>query len=65
MKSTFQEVEYMNELYVSDCSIYFRTNANTLDDAIEEISSRCIEEGIEINVDCAVLRDSDGNDIDD
>lgn len=43
----------------------WRKNANTLDDAIEEIFSRCIEDGIEINVDCAVLRDSDGNDIDD
>ena len=64
MKSTFQEVEYMNELYVSDCSIYFRTDANTCDDAIVELFNQCMETGVEIDVDHAVLRDSDGNDID-
>lgn len=54
----------MNELYVSDCSIYFRTDANTCDDAIEELFNQCMETGVEIDVDHAVLRDSDGNDID-
>lgn len=63
MKSTFQEVEIMNELYISDSSIYFKTNANTYDKAMDEFLKACAKADIDIIIENACLRDSDGNDV--
>ena len=53
----------MNELYISDCWIYFKTSENTYDKAMDEFLSKCVSAGIDINIENAVLRDSDGNDV--
>lgn len=31
----------MNELYISDSSIYFKTSENTYDEAMDEFLSKC------------------------
>ena len=36
----------MNELYVSDYWIYFKTNAKTYDEAIDDFIGKCIDAGI-------------------
>lgn len=51
----------MNELYISDSSIYFKTSENTYDEAMDEFLSKCASAGIDIYIENAVLRDSDGN----
>ena len=53
----------MNELYISDSSIYFKTSENTYDEAMDEFLSKCAAAGIDIYIENAVLRDSDGNDV--
>lgn len=53
----------MNELYISDCWIYFKTDKNTYDEAMDEFISKCAFAGIDIYIENAVLRDSDGNDV--
>lgn len=53
----------MNELYISDSSIYFRTSENTYDEAMDEFLIKCASAGIDIYIENAVLRDSDGNDV--
>lgn len=53
----------MNELYISDSSIYFKTNENTYDEAMDEFLSKCASAGIDIYIGNAALRDSDGNDV--
>ena len=42
------EVEIMNELYISDSSIYFKTNANTYDKAMDEFLNACVNADIDI-----------------
>lgn len=53
----------MNELYISDSSIYFKTSENTYDEAMDEFLSKCASAGIDIYIGNAALRDSDGNDV--
>lgn len=53
----------MNKLHIGDAYICFETNAKSYDEAMDEFLSKCVSAGIDIIIDCAVLRDSDGNDI--
>lgn len=53
----------MNELYVKDCWIYFKTDKNTYDEAMDEFLKKCVEADIDISIVNAKLRDKDGNDI--
>lgn len=57
------EVEIMNELYISDSSIYFKTNANTYDKAMDEFLKACVNANIDITIENACLRDENGIDI--
>lgn len=54
----------MNELYISDCWIYFKTNANTYDKAMDEFLKRCVDADIDINIENACLRDENGDEVD-
>lgn len=53
----------MNELYVSDCWIYFKTNAKTYDEAVDDFLKKCSDIGIDINIESAELRDENGEEI--
>ena len=53
----------MNELYMSDCRIYFGTHAKNVDAALDELFEKCVDAGIEIIVESAVLRDENGEEI--
>ncbi len=53
----------MNELYISDSSIYFKTNANTYDKAMDEFLKACVNANIDITIENACLRDENGIDI--
>ena len=53
----------MNELYVSDCWIYFKTEAKTYDEAMDEFLKKCADAGIDINIENAELRDENGEEI--
>lgn len=53
----------MNELYISDSSIYFKTNANTYDKAMDEFLNTCVNANIDITIENACLRDENGIDI--
>ena len=53
----------MNELYVSDCRIYFKTNAKTCEEATDEFLRKCADAGIEIVIERSELRDEDGEEI--
>ena len=50
----------MNELYISDSSIYFKTNANTYDKAMDEFLKACANADIDITIEDACLRDEHG-----
>lgn len=54
----------MNELYISDCLIYFKTKEKAYDKAMDEFLKRCVDEGIDINIERACLRDENGDAID-
>lgn len=55
----------MNELYIRDMCIYFKTNATTYEEAENEFEEACDRAGIEICGGCdGVLRDENGEDID-
>lgn len=54
----------MEELYIKDCQIYFKTNANTYNEAIDEFLKRCADADIDINIENACLRDKNGDEID-
>lgn len=53
----------MNELYISDCYIYFRTNESTYDKAMGEFLKACENADIDINIENACLRDENGVDV--
>ena len=57
------EIEIMNELYISDSSIYFKTNANTYDKAMDEFLNACVNADIDIAIENACLRDENGADV--
>lgn len=54
----------MNELFIEKGWIYWRTNKDNAEDALDELFEVCIKAGIELIVENKVLRDADGNDID-
>lgn len=53
----------MNELYISDSSIYFKTNANTYDKAMDKFLKACANADIDITIEDASLRDEHGADV--
>ncbi len=53
----------MNELYVSDCYLYFETRSDNKDEALDQLMSVCSANGIQLVVDRAVLRDSNGEEM--
>ena len=55
--------ENMNELYISDSRIYFNTNENTYDKAMDEFLKACADAGFDIVIENACLRDENGNEI--
>lgn len=54
----------MNELYIYDSQIYFKTNGNNYDEAMDEFLKKCADIGIDINILSAELRDENGEEID-
>lgn len=50
----------MNELYISNCWIYFETNAKNYDEAMDDFLEKCSNVGIEINIKSAELRGENG-----
>lgn len=54
----------MNELYVARGYMYFETNKNNCDEAIEDLFEICSKNGIELIVEESHLRNEDGEDID-
>ena len=50
----------MNELYISDSMIYFKTKANTCDEAMDDFLKKCVDAGIEITIEKAYLRNEGG-----
>ena len=42
---------------ISDCWIYFKTKEKIYDKAMDEFLKRCIDAGIDINIERARLRD--------
>lgn len=53
----------MNELYISDSSIYFKTREKTYDKAMDEFLKACVNAEIDIIIENACLRDENGVDI--
>ncbi len=53
----------MNELYISDSSIYFKTSAESYDKAMAEFLKVCAEADIDIAIENACLRDENGNEV--
>lgn len=53
----------MNELYVSDCYLYFETRSDNKDEALDQLMAVCSANGIQLIVDKAVLRDSNGEEM--
>lgn len=55
----------MNELYIKDVYMYYKTNATTYEEAIDEFEELCNKIGLEVRGGCdGVLRDENGEDID-
>lgn len=54
----------MNELYISDSSIYFKTREKTYDKAMDEFLKVCVNAEIDIIIENACLRDEDGCEVD-
>lgn len=54
-----------NELYIGNAHIYFKAMSDSAEDVYNLLQAICFENGIELCFDGeAILRDSDGNDID-
>lgn len=54
----------MNELYISDSSIYFKTREKTYDKAMDEFLKVCVNAEIDITIENACLRDENGCEVD-
>lgn len=55
----------VNELYISNAHIYFKSTDSSAEAIYNQLQEICLQNGIELCVDGeAILRDSDGNDID-
>lgn len=53
----------MNELYVNECWLYFKTKECTKEQAIQKLYDVCNSVGIELTVENSVLRNENGEDI--
>ena len=54
----------MNEIYIANAHIYFKGNGNA-EDVYRQLQEICFQNGIELSFSGeVVLRDEDGNDID-
>lgn len=54
----------MNELYINDCYVHFRTNEKTYDKAMDEFLKVCVEADIDIIIENACLRNEKGEEVD-
>lgn len=54
----------MNELYVSEGYLYFKTKTDNAALAVDKLIELCSANGIELTVEKAYLRNEDGEDID-
>ena len=54
-------MEILNELYIRDSSIYFKTSAESYDEAVDEFLKTCANADIDITIENACLRDENGN----
>lgn len=53
----------MNELYINDCWIYFKTNEDSATAALDKLFEICEDNGIELVVEKYALRNENGEDI--
>lgn len=53
----------MNELFINDCLVYFKTDLKNPEDALDKLFEICNQNGIEMVVENYALRDQEGNDI--
>ena len=53
----------MNDLYVDECRLYFKTKEVSKEEAIEKLYESCDAVGIELAIENSVLRNEDGEDI--
>ena len=58
------EEQSMNELYINDSIIYFKTNAKNYDKAMDEFIEACDKADIDITIENACLRDENGDEVD-
>lgn len=54
----------MNELYIGDSRICFKTDENTYDKAMDEFLKACVDAGIDIAIENAFLRNENGDEVD-
>lgn len=54
----------MNELYVPEGYLYFKTQTDNVAVAVDKLIKLCAANGIELTVEKAYLRNEDGEDID-
>lgn len=54
----------MNELYINDSIIYFKTNAKNYNKAMDEFIEACVKADIDITIENACLRDENGDEVD-
>ena len=54
----------MNELYVPEGYLYFKTQTDNVAVAVDKLIKLCVANGIELTVEKAYLRNEDGEDID-
>lgn len=54
----------MNELYVPEGYLYFKTQTDNVTVAVDKLIKLCAANGIELTVEKAYLRNEDGEDID-
>ena len=53
----------MNELYVDECWLYFKTKEVSKEEAIKKLYEACDAAGIELTIENSALRNEDGEDI--
>lgn len=54
----------MNELYVPEGYLYFKTKTDNVAVAVDKLIKLCAANGIELTIEKAYLRNEDGEDID-
>lgn len=53
----------MNELYVDECWLYFKTKEVSKEEAIKKLYEACDAAGIELTIENSALRNENGEDI--